>query len=505
MFKRAQESDLLRPWQLNIQILRDSTLSMHAQIEKAIIQDIKSGRLIAGTALPGSRLLASNIQVNRKTVIQAYDDLVAQGWLETQNKRGTFVAHRHQVNIKPQLSSNHYMLHRSEIAAIESVYPQKNDDIIAFSQGQPDPRLIPFEMLARVHRHALISASRESTIATNDPLGLLVLRQAVLTMLNIERGLHAKLNQICITKSLQMSLYLTAKTLIKTGDYIIFEQLTHPNVRETFKSVGASLLYVNQDEEGINTDEIEQLCLAKQALQRSIKAVYVTPNQQIPTTVTLSISRRKKLIELAERFGFTIIEDDAGFLHQFGDVITPPIASLVHHANVIYIASLTEALSNSVGVSFIVGEQTFMMKYAKQLILIDQQAHYVTELALSKILHSGQLKKHLMHTNKIYKARRIHFLKLIQQELEFFVDINPAKSGLAFWLKISSEIRMDQLLHDLARLKVNIQSGKFYAHNEQAVRGLLIGFANLTEDEAKAGIQRIKQAFLMQQTKQLSA
>ena len=104
-FKLGQENGLLRPWDLNIQILRDSTLSIHAQIAKAIIQDIKSGRLISGTALPGSRLLAHKIQVNRKTVIQAYDDLVALGWLHTQNKRGTFVAHRHQASIQTQLIS----------------------------------------------------------------------------------------------------------------------------------------------------------------------------------------------------------------------------------------------------------------------------------------------------------------------------------------------------------------------------------------------------------------
>jgi len=496
---------LLRTWHLNIQILRDSPLSIHVQIARAIIQDIKNGRLVSGSALPGSRLLANSIQVNRKTVIQAYEDLVAKGWLQTENKRGTFVANRHQIHSKADLSSylDPILTQKNEIKIW--AFNHHHAETIHFSQGQADPRLIPFQILSRLQRHALITASRELSYSVNDPLGLLALRQAILTMLNIERGLHAKLNQLCITSNPQMCLYLVAKTLITEGDYVIFEQLSCPNVRETLKSVGANLLYVNHDKEGIDTDHIEQLCLANESLKRNIKAVYVTPNQQIPTTVCMSSNRRKKLIELAERYEFTIIEDDAGFLHQFDLDITPTISSFIHRANIIYIATLSEALSNSVSLSFIVGEQSFIRKCAKLKMLIDQSNLQITELTISEMLHSGQLKKHIMHTQKIYLARKLNVFNLIQAELGEFVSINPTKSGLAFWLIISKEIRMDQLSLDLENLKINIHTGKFYTHNQKLVRGLLIGFANLNEEEAKAGVLKLKQAFLMQLTKRLSA
>ncbi len=496
---------MLRPWQLTIQISRDSTLPIHAQIAKAIVQDIKSGRLTSGTALPGSRLLANNIQVNRKTVIQAYEDLVAQGWLKTHQKRGTFVSDRRQAMI--QAHQNIEENHKSSeiIAQKNGIYAKKNEEAIFFSESQPDSRLIPFEMLSRVHRHALISVSREPNNLSQDALGLAALRKSVLNMLNIERGLHAKLNQICILPNSQMCLYMIAKTLVKEGDFIIFETLSCPNARETFKHFGATLLFVNHDEFGIDTDQVEQLCIAKKASQRSIKAVYVTPNQHIPTTISMSTSRKNKLIELAERYGFTIIEDDAGFLHQFGEERSLPIASQQHHAHIIYFASLSQALSNCINTSFIVGEQSFINKCADHLMRMSQQDQQVTQLAMSEILRSGQLKKHLIYTQKIYATRKMHLKKLIEQELGFFVSIHSNSSGLAFWLNVFPDIRMDQLTQHLNQLNVMIQTGKYYAYNQQSVRGLLMGFANLNEEEAKVGIKRMKQAFLMQQNKQLLA
>ncbi|MDP1765295.1 MAG: PLP-dependent aminotransferase family protein [Methylotenera sp.] len=494
---------MLRPWELNVDIVRESGTALHVQIAQKIIDDIQSGRFTPGVALPGTRDLANKIKVNRKTVIQAYDELISEGWLISESKRGTFVSPRvlavnHQN--KPPLK----IQHRASLPLSKEVTPilskRQEHDFIHFSEGLPDVRLLPFEMLSRAMRHALIFTARNNKSAYGDPKGSMILREAILQMLNMERGLRANIENLCIVRGSQMGVFLTARVFVETGDCIVVEQLTNPLAREAFKSCGANIVSVAHDNEGIDVDNLELLCG-----QHKIRAVYVTPHHQIPTTVCMSQERRKRLLALAEQYDFLIIEDDSDYEFNFSQKVTLPLASIQKSNRVIYIGSLSKVLTPGFRIGYIVAPKEIIHQCANQVTLIDRQGDIITELAIAELLHTGEIKRHNLRTVKIYEERSIFIATLLHKELSEFMSFRLPSSGLAIWLEIRPTIDMNTLISDAESKKISISAGANFSSSNNQISAIRLGFANLNNDEILSGINRLKAVFLNQQTKLLWA
>ena len=494
---------MLRPWELSIDIVRDSNIAIHVQIAKKIIEDIQSGRFTAGTALPGTRILASRINVNRKTVIQAYDELIAQGWLISESKRGTFISSR-------MLAINHSNLPASNssqkpsYAAPKDVTPIQNTwqahHAINFTADLPDTRLIPFEILYRAMRHALVTSARNNNLIYGDPKGTLALRQAILQMLNIERGLHANIENICIVRGSQMGIFLAAKVFIEGGDCVALEELSNPLARDAFKSCGAHILRVAHDDEGIDVVNLELLCI-----QYKIRAVYVTPHHQIPTTVTMSPTRRKQLLALAEQYNFFIIEDDSGHEFNFTTEVLLPLASESASNHVIHIGSLSKTLAPSLRIGYIVAPKETINCCAHYVNLIDRQGDMISELAIAELLRAGEIKRHHLRTLKIYQERRALISQLILSELSEFATCKKANSGLSLWLDISPDINIEALIQNAIAARIIITPVSDFSAKNQKVQAIRLGFAHLNECEIRTGIQRLKDVLLVQRPKLLQA
>jgi GntR family transcriptional regulator/MocR family aminotransferase len=494
---------MLRPWELSIDIVRESGIAIHVQIAKKIIADIQSGRFTAGTALPGTRILANRINVNRKTVIQAYDELIAQGWLISESKRGTFISSRmlaiNHGNIPaPNNQQNLIYPLLKDVTSIQN--KRQAHHVIDFTADLPDTRLIPFEMLSRAMRHALITSARNNKLIYGDPKGTLILRQAILQMLNIERGLHANIENICIVRGSQMGIFLAAKVFIESGDYVALEELSNPLARDAFKSCGAHILHVAHDDEGIDVVNLELLCI-----QYKIRAVYVTPHHQIPTTVTMSLTRRKQLLALAEQYNFFIIEDDSGHEFNFTEEVALPIASEQTSNHVIYVGSLSQILAPSFRIGYIVAPKETINRCTNYVNLIDRQGDMVSELAIAELLHTGEIKRHHLRTLKIYQERRALISQLILNELSEFVSCKKANSGLSLWLDINPSINVEALIQNAIAERISITPVSDFSAENQKVQAIRLGFAHLNEYEIRTGIQRLKDVLLIQRPKLLQA
>ena len=494
---------MLRPWELSIDIVRESGIAIHVQIAKKIIADIQSGRFTAGTALPGTRILANRINVNRKTVIQAYDELIAQGWLISESKRGTFISSRmlaiNHGNIPaPNNQQNLIYPLFKDVTSIQN--KRQAHHVIDFTADLPDTRLIPFEMLSRAMRHALITSARNNKLIYGDPKGSLILRQAILQMLNIERGLHANIENICIVRGSQMGIFLAAKVFIESGDYVALEELSNPLARDAFKSCGAHILHVAHDDEGIDVVNLELLCI-----QYKIRAVYVTPHHQIPTTVTMSLTRRKQLLTLAEQYNFFIIEDDSGHEFNFTEEVALPIASEQTSNHVIYVGSLSQILAPSFRIGYIVAPKETINRCANYVNLIDRQGDMVSELAIAELLHTGEIKRHHLRTLKIYQERRALISQLILNELSDFVSCKKAISGLSLWLDINPSINVEALMQNAIAERISITPVSDFSAENQKVQAIRLGFAHLNEYEIRTGIQRLKDVLFIQRPKLLQA
>ena len=487
---------MLRSWDLNLHITKSSGGVVYLQIAQQIIDEIQRGRLVPSAAMPGTRELAENLKVNRKTIVLAYDELIAQGWLTTESRRGTFVSaklpyfsppNQRTIGLKQRVIEASAPVLAKYASAIEM---ENIAHLIDFNDGIPDTRLIPFETISKAFRHALIEPIRTNKLGYSDPRGMLSLRHAVSEMLNMERGLNVDIDNICIARGSQMGIFLAARILANTHQYVVVENLSYPPAREAFRSCGAKILTVGLDQNGINVHELEALCK-----KYSISAIYVTPHHQFPTTVMMTAERRLKLLMLAEQYNFVIVEDDYDHEFHFHHHPVFPLASTNHAGRVIYVGSLSKVLAPGLRVGYLVASKEIINQCASEVMLIDRQGNSVTELAVAALLESGEIKRHIRRTLKVYNERRNVLIDLLRNELGEFVNFDSPNGGLAIWLHLNDGMEINKLVKNALLEKVKILPASLFSESNLDINGIRLGFGSLNASELTTGIQRLKRAF----------
>lgn len=486
---------MLRSWDLNLHITKSSGVAIYLQIAQQIIDEIQRGRLAPSTAMPGTRELADTLKVNRKTIVFAYDELIAQGWLTSENRRGTFVSAKlphfslrseSNIDFKQRFNESAEPLLAKYASTIETT---DAEHLIDFNDGIPDTRLIPFETISKAFRHALIEPMRSNKLGYGDPKGMLSLRHALVEMLNMERGLNVDIDNICIARGSQMGIFLAARVLSKANKYVVVENLSYPPAREAFRSCGANILTVGLDHHGINVTELEALCK-----KFPISAIYVTPHHQFPTTVMMTAERRLKLLMLAEQYDFMIVEDDYDHEFHFHHHPVFPLASTAHSGRVIYVGSLSKVLAPGLRVGYLVASKEIINQCASEVMLIDRQGNSVTELAVARLMQSGEIKRHIRRTLKIYNERRNILIGLLKNELEGFVNFDSPNGGLAIWLRLNEGVEINKLVHNASLEKLKILPASLFSESEVNNNGIRLGFGSLNSNELTAGVHRLKRA-----------
>lgn len=455
----------------HLQLSFNSREPIYQQIKTYIINEIQRGRLLPGVLLPGTRILAQQLKVNRNTIITVYEQLSAQGWLSSRYKSGTRVS-----DIMPGGRPS------DEPTAIDIPFNTfdftitqshtKGDLEIVFDDGQPDIKLTPLlTELARECRRLLQQYSSRQIFQH----GRGQLLPEINNILNNDRGLAMTPANICVTKGHQLSIYLTAHTLLQPGDHIAVEHPGYQPAWQAFSMAGAQIHPVHTDQEGIDINQLEDLC-KKQLL----KAVYVTPHHQYPTTVTLSAERRIQLLELSERYQFMIIEDDYDHEYHFKKEIILPVASMQNSGNVVYIGTL----SNEIPLGFVSGPAAFIHSLSALNAVLQQHDNPLLEMALVTMMKSGDLKKHHQHACTVYQ----HKLNLAADIIGF---TKPA-GGLAIWLDLQTMATPDQLVQKIQSAGINIVSPyRYYDSLYTGPVGLRVGYASLEENVLIKGLERL--------------
>ena len=483
---------MLRPWHLQIVIDREGPTPAYLQIAHALIEAIRRGRLASGSALPGTRNLAARLNVNRKTVEQAYDEMVAQGWLTAEPTRGTFVSGRLPAidavpppNMPvPARQAPEFTLRRTP-PDLPLMLPRPGQ--LMFDDGAPDTRLMPAELLARTYRRVLLDASRRNRLGYGDPRGSLGLRQAVAEMLKLDRGLECGPENICLTRGSQMGIYLSARLVAEPGDAVVVESLTYPPAREAFRAAGAKILSVGMDDQGLRVDELEALCR-----RQRVRAVYVTPHHQFPTTVLLPPERRIRLLALAEQFGFAIVEDD--YDHEFHFAHRPmlPIASLSGWGKLLYIGSLSKLLSPSLRIGYLVAAEAVIDRAAGEIMMIDRQGDPVTEMAAADLMVNGAVKSHTRKVLRVYAARRDCLAEALRSELGLAVAFSRPEGGLAIWIRFAAGLDPVAIAAAAEARGVGFMPGAaFFSGGHAPTNGARLGFASMNEAELVEAVGRL--------------
>jgi len=482
---------MLRPWSLTFVLNRRSHTPVGQQIVHAVIAEVRRGRLQPGAPLPGSRELAEALGVNRKTVIIAFEELEAQGWLSSEKRRGTFVAESlplleaggaRRTGIPDQPS---FRL-PSRAASLVADLPPRG--MLSFNDGAPDIRYVPIDILARSYRDSLRSTLQRRRLGYGDPRGSEALRTSIASMLNAERGLAVTADNLCLTRGSQMAIFVVAQTLISPGDTVVVEALTYPPAREAFRRAGAEIASVGVDDQGLVPDDLERVCRRKR-----VRAVYVTPHHHFPTTVPMTPGRRMRLMLLASQFGFAIVEDD--YDHDFHFTHQPmlPLAAFDDEGRVIYVGSLSKLLSPSLRLGYVSAPKALTERLGCEVMIVDRQGDPAMESAIAEFIDAGELHRHTRKMMRLYAERRERFAELLSEQFGGDIALAVPPGGLAFWVRFK-DIDLDRLLESSHARRVHFQLPHAFASDGAAVDALRLGFASLDMEELKTATKRLRAA-----------
>jgi GntR family transcriptional regulator/MocR family aminotransferase len=477
------------PYKTLIQVDRNSSVSLHIQVCNSFIALITDGTLQPSDLLPSSRILADLIGIARNTVKLAYEELISQGWAESVERKGIFVLSK--LPVRPKALPFVTDSGKNDLANFEwkkdfgKILPNENLQQIklAIDDGFPDVRLAPVDLLMREYRSLSRRYQGKNFLKYSNAMGSENLRSALQVYLAHSRGLNTSTDNILITKGSQMGIFLAAQLLLQPGDQIAVGVSNYGSADDTFRFVGASLLRVPVDEQGMNVDELE-----KRLKKNKIKAVYIIPHHHFPTTVTMTMERRLKLLNLAKEHHFAIIEDDYDFDFHYDNKPYVPLASIDHHHNVIYIGSISKTFAPALRIGFMVASQAFVQTASTIRQLIDKQGDTLLEEAFAVLFQDGEMDRHFRKSLKIYKQRRNVFCDLIKGTFKNRVNFKIPEGGLGVWVNFDKQIDLSALSRTAHRNGLYIGDGSYYQNESFSPNALRMGFASLRESEMEQAL-----------------
>lgn len=467
---------MLRSWKFEIQLDQQADQAVYLQIADAIIKDIQSGRLKAGDALPGSRNLAQLLKVNRNTIVEALNVLLVEGWLTSKERQGTFVA-----DDIPKLSRTSKNTQPPSMVVDQVAKPFH----LQFDDGHPNAKIAPVNELARAYRQIFSLKTKWQLMSyEGNALGDAALRKEIAQMLNHQRGMQVQEANLCLTRGSQMAMYLAAQCLLKTGDEVMVEHPGYKPAWTAFEHAGAKLLPVRVDEEGLVVTEVLEYLKSN----KRIKAIYVTPHHQYPTTVTLSLKRRLELIRLSNEYGFTIIEDDYDNEFHFGYRPVLPLSSYAELQNYVYIGTMSKVVSPVLRVGYLTSSDGLLIEQVGQLRkIIDVNGDSIMEQAVLQLIKDGSIKRHIKKATSYYRTKRDFTAALLKKHLENKVVYTIPDGGLAFWIAMKTPMDWTAFSEKMLQKGVKITSPSAYGLDGSA-NGLRLGYGALTEQEIAEGI-----------------
>jgi GntR family transcriptional regulator/MocR family aminotransferase len=480
-----------------LKVYKALPVAVYLQVANGIIAYIRQGSIKPGAALPPSRVLAKALNIHRKTVVAAYDELYAQSWVDVYPRKGIFVA-KNLPEVSPRSIAS--IIPRQGIAT-ETFY-QFTDKIttthmflrgtegnLVFNDGFPDTRLAPIELMVREYRRFGGYHFTPRYLMYGPEQGSESLRIELARFLSETRGVLADAADILVTKGVQMAIYLVAQVLLSKGDTVIAADPGYPAANEVFEQTGAQLTLVPADDYGMDLNAVEDVCKKKK-----VKLLYVIPHHHRPTTVTLSSERRMQLLELAMKYKFAIIEDDYDYDFHYTSSPILPLASADYYGSVIYVGSFCKTIAPGIRIGFVVAPQNLIIQLAKLRRTIDRQGEQLLEEAMANLLKNGDIGRHLKKANKVYHERRDVLCGLLQEKLGEHVSFKIPDGGFAIWLKYRKGLHAAEVARKAAEMHLAVSNGSEYFYRADNQSFIRLGFASLNPKELEQGVDILKKA-----------
>lgn len=458
---------------------------LYQQIYDAFRRRVLHGELRAGQIVPSSRELARELRVSRLPVLDAYSQLLAEGYFESRVGSGTFIASalRVEKGIGPAESRPLHGERRiSTHAAAVPAYEKAPASLGPFQVGQPDLHSFPIEVWSKlVARYS--RAIRVKGLQYGDPMGLPELREAIAHYLRTSRAVHCEAAQIMIVSGSQQALDLSTRVLLDSGSSAWVEEPGYWLVQQVLKAAGVRAVPVPVDAEGLNVKEGVRR-------GRKARAVFVTPSHQYPLGVTMSAARRLELLDWAQRAGAWIVEDDYDSEYRYDSMPIASLQGLDTNARVLYIGTFSKVMFPSLRLGYLVIPPDLVERFTAMRRLMDLGTAHTTQAVMVDFIREGHFARHIRRMRPIYANRRRLLVAELERELGGIATITGDEAGMHLALFLS-DLDDRSIVSRAAEQSLHL-SALSGAYNGSAPRqGLVLGFGNTRESQIAPAVRQL--------------
>jgi GntR family transcriptional regulator/MocR family aminotransferase len=460
---------------------------MYLRLAIAVRQAIKQGLLKSSEQLPSARQLAEQLNVNRHTVMAAFAELIAEGWIESRQRQGYFVMSALPVETSVDMSQ-HSSVQGSFNWRLQHQLAAPPNPVAAsysynFSGGAPDISLFGFKAFGGYLAQAMERPDHTALNYGNNA-GFAPFIEQIEIYLRRVRLLTNK--KVVIVNGSQEALFLLSQLLLTVGDKVAVEKLGYGPAWAAFSSSGAKLIGIEQDEQGIVPEHFEQM-----AKQHQLRLLYLTPLHQYPTTVTLPVGRRSQIYQIAAKYHIPIIEDD--YDHEFHYRCQPlaPMAADDPHGLVIYLSTFSKIMFPGVRVGFMALDPVLADAIVNYRVITNHKPNVVIQDAMARWMADGTFARHMRKLTRSYEKRRDNMVKVLGEIKSKGVGLSYdiPDGGMAMWIKTQTDAA--QLATDALSKGIYIQSeNEFHLDRSQSDnRFIRLGFAGMSEEKLTDGLK----------------
>jgi GntR family transcriptional regulator/MocR family aminotransferase len=466
---------------------------MYDQLSEWFRRAILDGRLRPGQRVPSTRSLARELNISRVPVLSAYEQLYAEGYLETFVGAGTCVARAIPAETKPVKPAPHPSQQSASgaprkiaqrVEALHTPAQTWADNQGAFRVGLPALDQFPTLAWAKLlNRHA-----RQPSIdylVYGSPMGYLPLREAIAEYLGTVRAVRCDATQIIITTGSQQGLQICAHALLEAQDRVWMEDPGYPGARQALHTVGAHIVPVPVDEEGLNVDEAMRL-------SRNARAAYISPSHQFPLGVTLSAARRMQLLNWAARTGAWIIEDDYDSEFRFGGRPLASLQGMDTDDRVIYVGTFSKVMFPALRVGYIVVPKDLVGAFAAVRDAIDTFSSTLYQAALTDFIREGQFARHIRRMRALYLERRMALLEGIADHLHDKLEVIGTHAGMQLTALLPCGIDDVALSIKTAKLGISTRPLSICYAKPPQRGGVILGYSGASLAQIRDGVGKLK-------------
>lgn len=458
---------------------RDSREGLARQLMRLLRERIRSGQLAGDTRLPASRDLARSLGLGRNTVLEAYEQLQAEGYLHSRHGAGTFVSglfasaplpasRRHQPL---GLSTRGQALYDS-VGLPTGLYG-------AFAPGVPEIPLFPHAcwqgLLARHQRQA-----SSAMLGYTADGGLTQLREALAEYVQLSRGVYCRPEQVLITQGTQQAMELAARLLADPGDVAWLEEPGYVGAHAALRGAGLQLVPVPVDDEGLNPAAVTD--------PRSPRLIYTTPSHQYPLGVVMSLPRRLALLAHAARSGAWILEDDYDSEFRYSSQPLPALQGLAQDERVIYMGTMSKVMYPGLRLGYLVVPDSLIDPFRAANARLYREGSHAVQAALAEFITAGHFARHVRRMRELYRERQHQLRQALAHSSAEGLLLSPGHAGMHLVASLSASINEQAISQAAAKEQVWLRPLRRHYLATPTQSGLVLGYAGVDHQAIQHGV-----------------